>query len=267
MKTPHIYRTEAVVLRQRKLGEADKILTLYSPNLGKFDAVAKGVRRLKSRKAGHVELLSHTALLISHGRSLDIITQSEGIQPFPALRESLERISRAIYIAELVDRFTEERIENYPLYGLLLETLCRLSERDDLDLVSRYFELHLLAFTGYQPQLSVCTACRAPLAPVLNYFSPAAGGILCSACRLSETSPRALTVNALKVMRRLQSSSFTDASRLRLSTSLLSEIEEHLRIYIRFVLEREVRSLDYIQSVRHSLPAAESVVLAARVVS
>jgi DNA repair protein RecO (recombination protein O) len=262
MKAPRVYKTEAIVLRHRRLGEADKILTLYTPNMGKLDAVAKGVRRPRSRKSGHVEILSRTSLLIAHGRSLDIVTQSEGVESFTPVREELQRLSRALYVAELVERFSAERIENYPLYGLLLETLRRLAETDELDLVTRYFELQLLSLSGYQPQLQHCTACQAVLAPVVNYFSPAAGGVLCSACRLTEGSPRPLTLNALKVMRLLQSGSFAAAARVRLTLSLASEIEDHLRLYIRHTLEREVNALEFVQTVRHTLPAADASTLA-----
>ena len=262
MKAPRVYKTEAIVLRHRRLGEADKVLTLYTPNMGRFDVVAKGVRRPRSRKSGHVEILSRTSLLVAHGRTLDIVTQSEGLESFTPLREELQRLSRALYVAELVERFSAERIENYPLYCLLLESLRRLGETDEVDLASRYFELRLLSLTGYQPQLQHCTGCHASLAPAVNYFSPSAGGVLCSACRLTEGSPRPLTLNALKVMRLLQTGSFGAAARVRLTPSLASEIEDHLRLYIRYVLEREINARDFVQTVRHTLPNQAAATLA-----
>lgn len=264
MSTPHVYKTEAIILHHQKLGEADKVLRFMTPSLGKLEAIAKGVRRLKSRKAGHVEVLSRTSLLIARGRTLDVVTQTEGIESFAALRGDLERLSRAMYAAELVDRFSAERIENYPVYYLLLETLRRLAEREELDLVIRYLELHLLDLSGYRPQLQVCTSCHATLQPTVNYFSPAAGGVVCSGCRLGGASLRPLTVNALKVMRLIQTSLFADVARIRLSSPLLGEIEEHLRLYIRYMLERDVRSRDFIQTVRHTLPDVTSEVLDSR---
>lgn len=270
MKTPRVYKTEAVVLHQRKLGEADKILSLYTPYQGRFDVVAKGVRRPNSRKAGHVEVLAHTSLLIARGRSLDIVTQSEGMESFVPLREDLARLSRAMYCVDLVGHFCAERVENDAIFCLLLETLRRLAERDDLDVVTRYFELQLMDLSGYRPQLASCASCHATLAPVLNYYGPSAGGAVCSACRLVETSLRPLTVNALKVMRLMQRGSFSEVARLRLPASLAGEIEEHLRQHIRYLLERDVKSLGFIQAVRHSLPEEPNDSLpsvAARVVS
>lgn len=247
-----VYKTEAIILRHRRMGEADKVLTLFTPNYGKIEVIAKGARRPKSRKTGHLEILSRSTLLLARGRNLDVVTQSEGAESLVTLREDLERLSQAIYVAELVDRFSAERVENYPLYLLLLDTLRRLSGADPIELTLRFFELRLLSNAGFQPQLHECAACGQSLTPVVNYFSAAIGGCVCSACRLREGKARPLTVNALKVMRLFQSGSFGDASRLRLTASLNNEIEEHLRLYIRHVLEREVRSLEFVQTVRHT---------------
>src|SRR3712207_2448889 len=151
MNTARVYKTEAVVLRQRKLGEADKILTLFSADLGKFDAVAKGVRRPGSRKAGHVELLTHVSLMLARGKSLDIITQAEALDTYLPLREDLRRLSCGLYVAELTDRFTAEHQESFPLFRLLVETLGGLTVHRDLELVLRFFELNLLGVAGYEP--------------------------------------------------------------------------------------------------------------------
>src|SRR5580700_1429490 len=99
MRPSRLYRTEALILRERRIGEADKILTLYSLDRGKFDAIAKGVRRPTSRKSGHLEVLTRVSLLLASGRSLDVITQSETVESFAVLRDDLERLSRAIYVA------------------------------------------------------------------------------------------------------------------------------------------------------------------------
>ena len=123
MPKPRVYKTQAIVLRQRKLGEADKIVTLYTAYGGRLDAVAKGVRRTKSRLAGHLEPLTLGSYLLAEGRELDIVTQAETIDPFPGLRNDLDRLGRALYCAELVDRLTSERSESTPIFRLLHETL------------------------------------------------------------------------------------------------------------------------------------------------
>ncbi|MFQ5342424.1 MAG: DNA repair protein RecO, partial [Anaerolineae bacterium] len=118
-----LYRTPAIVLKRQDFGEADRILTLFTPAHGKLRVIAKGVRKTTSRKSGHVELFTYSNLLIAKGRNLDIVTQAEMIRPFRGLRQELPRISYAYYIAELVEKFTKEDDENRPLFDLLLATL------------------------------------------------------------------------------------------------------------------------------------------------
>lgn len=258
-KAPRVYKSPAIILRQRRLGDVDKIVTLYTASYGKLDAVAKGVRRTRSKLAGHVEPLNHGSFLLAHGRNLDIVTQAQTIETFQPLREELERLSRGLYVAELVDRFTEEREQSFPLYRLLLDTLRRLSQRDDLDTVVRYFEMSLLTLVGYRPELGECVSCRARLEPVTNYWSVASGGAMCARCVPPDVPVRPLSVNALKVLRVLQSGSFSEAARVKVSPDLSREIEGHLREYTRYVLERDVRSAAFIEVVRGRARTASSV--------
>ena len=255
MPPPRVYKTAAVVLRHRKLGEADKILTLFTPNYGKLDAVAKGVRRPTSKLAGHVEPLTYTAFLLARGRELDIVTQAETLEPLTPLREDLERVGRGLYAAELVERFTPERQESYPVFKLLLETLRRLATHDDLDLVLRYFEVHLLEELGYRPQLDRCVSCEAELEPTVNFWSAASGGVVCPACAANEPLAQALSLSGLKVLRLLQRSGLADASRVRIDGALAQELERHLREYIRYVLERDVRSTRFLEALRRQKAA------------
>jgi DNA repair protein RecO (recombination protein O) len=247
---PHVYKTAAIVLRQRKLGEADKILTLFTANYGKLDAVAKGVRRPTSKLAGHVEPLTHSTLLLAQGRELDIVTQAETLEPLTPLREDLERLGRGLYAAELVDRLTPDRQESYPLFRLLLETLRRLATRDDLDLALRYFEVQLLDELGYRPQLDRCVSCGAALEPTANFWSAAGGGVLCRVCAAGEPLSRKLSLSALKVLRALQRGGFGDAARVRIAGALAQELEQHLREYIRYLLERDLRSAAFLDTLR-----------------
>jgi DNA repair protein RecO (recombination protein O) len=114
------------VLRRQDFGEADRVLTLYSPTLGKVRAIAKGVRRPKSRLGGNVELFTHVNVLVAQGRNLDIVTQAQAVLPFHGIRDDLWKAAYASYAAELVDRFTEERLENRAIFELLLEVLTHL---------------------------------------------------------------------------------------------------------------------------------------------
>lgn len=249
-RPPRVYKTPGIVLRQRRLGDADKIITLYTANYGKIEAVAKGVRRVRSRLAGHVEPLNHAAYLIARGRNLDIITQAQTIETFQPLRDDLERLSRAFYAVELVDRATEERSENFALYRLLLDALRRLSQQDDLDLSLRFFEMALLVQLGYRPQVGECVVCAKPLAAEGNSWAAGLGGAVCPRCRPGEVTLRALSANALKILRLLQSDTFQEVARLRIAPDLAGELERHLRDALHYALDRDIRSAAFLDAVR-----------------
>ena len=252
MTIPKVYKTTGIVLRQRRLGEADKIITLFTPNLGKLDAVAKGVRRPRSKLGGHVEPLTYTSFMLARGRDLDIVTQAQTIEVFPTLREDLERTGRALYAAELVDRFTPERQESYQVFRLFLETLRHLATEERLDITLRFFEMRLLGYLGYQPQTEECVVCGATLKPVTNGWSAESGGVLCPACASNAPMSRPLSVNALKMMRLFQKGDFVAVARVRTEPSLEAELERHLREYILYVLERDVRSTRFLETLRRT---------------
>ncbi|MCL4458373.1 MAG: DNA repair protein RecO [Chloroflexi bacterium] len=250
MAKPHVYRTEGIVLRHIDLGEADRIVTLYTPYLGKVRAVAKGTRRTTSKLAGHLELFTHSQLLMAKGRNLDIITQGQTINSFLALRGDLLRTTHAHYVAELLDRFTEEHIENYPLFTLTVHTYDRLASERVPELAVRFFEMQLLGYLGYRPELHYCVHCREQVGPTSCFFSPSAGGILCLRCGQDEPTARRLSLNGFKVLRLLQKGDYNLVSRLRLRENLHREVEDLMRGYVQHVLEREVRSVSFLNVLR-----------------
>jgi len=250
MRRERLYRTEAIILRRRDFGEADRLLTLYTPKLGKIRAIAKGVRKPTSRKSGHVELFTHSQLLIARGRNLDIVTQAETVHAFRPLRENLLRTAYAYYAAELLDLFVEEGIENRSLFDLLLAMLGWLGDASDLDLTTRFFELRLLSLLGYRPQLFHCLACRRQIEPVSNFFSAADGGILCADCGENHPGAQKITLNALKVLRFLQTRGHDTCSRLRLSRPLHRELETIMYHYITYILERSLKSVKFLKTLR-----------------
>ena len=253
MARPRVYKTEAIVLKRNNLGEADSIITFYTPNLGKIRAIAKGVRRPKSKLGGHLDLLTQSSLLLAQGQNLDVITQCQTIESFLPLRSDLWRTSCAIYLLELVDQFTADQVENYPIYRLLQTTLLRLCEAQSNELVLRYFELQLLRHLGYQPELYQCLNCKAPLALGSNLFSVSGGGVVCLNCAKKEQLVCPISVDAVKVMRFFLKNDISSASRLKVSLDLSRELEQIMRQYIRYLLEREVKSVEFLDRLRVEL--------------
>ncbi len=246
MAASHLFSTEAVVLKRSDFGEADRIITLYTPHLGKMRAIAKGVRRTTSRLGGHVELFIHSNMLIAKGRNLDIITQSENIHSFARLRDDLWRTSYAYYAGEMLDQFTEDGLENFPAWELLLKTFERIAESRDPELAVRFFEVHLLGHLGYRPQLHNCVHCHAQVGPTGNFFAAASGGVLCLECGQSDPGARGMTSNGFKMLRLLQSGDYTMASRVRLDQGLRRELRGVMRGYIEYILERALKSASFL---------------------
>jgi DNA repair protein RecO (recombination protein O) len=245
-----VYRTEAIVLRRTDLGEADRLLTVFTPDRGKVKLVAKGARRPASRKSGHVELFSRGQFLVAVGRDLDILTQAETLEPYRALREDLLRTTYAYYVAELVDAFTAERDENRPLFDLLQAALGWVCTAPDLQLMARYYELHILGLVGYQPQLFMCGSCRKMLEPEVNFLSVAGGSVLCTPCGRDRPGTLEMSVNALKVLRFLQTREWETCRLLRLSAASHAELERSMNQYVTYHLESRLKSLDFLHHLR-----------------
>jgi DNA repair protein RecO (recombination protein O) len=245
-----VYRTEAIILRHSDFGEADRLLSVYTPSLGKVRLLAKGIRKTASRKAGHLELFTRTQLLIARGRNLDIVTQAQTVEPYVALRQDLWRMSHAYYVGELVDSFGEEQAENEPLYALLCNALGWICTSADLALTMRFFELRLLGLVGYRPQLFQCVRCNAPLEPVHNYFCAEDGGVLCPRCGENQRGVRPIALGTLKVLRYLQTRGYEECIRLQLQPSTRSEVEEVLQQYLIYLLERRLKSVEFMNLLR-----------------
>lgn len=259
MARPRTYTTEGIVLKHMPLGEADRILTIYTPGLGKLRAVARGVRRPKSRMAGHLEPLTRVRVSVSEGRSLDHIGEAETLRSYRRLREDLELVSKAMYLADLVDSFTVDRSPSAALFDLLAGSLARLESGNKADQVLRYFEIQLLRTSGFGPELGECVECRSALEPASHLFSPATGGLLCDACGPSAKGPFVrLSVNAIKVLRFFQREPPAAVDALEVSPPVLREAARALRSYTTYVLERELKSARFMNLVASESPRREA---------
>ncbi len=274
MRQQRSYSIEAIVLKRTDIGEADRILTLFTPSRGKMRAVAKGTRRPISKKAGHLELLNRSQLQIALGRNLDIVTQAEGRENFLHLRSELWHMTCGFYLVELVDRFVEDSTPHLDIYALLLEALRYLDadanalqqqraqgtvlageqvdEHGPTRLLLRYFELHLLSSIGYEPALQNCAHCASELRPEENGFRASLGGALCPQC--SRFWERRLSLNVLKVLRFLQRSKWIEASYLRLDAKLQAELEAVMHDLLRFHLERDLKSWSFLDMLNPTAP-------------
>lgn len=248
---PRVYKTEAIVLRSMDLGEADRVLTVLTPRLGKLRVIAKGVRRPRSRIGGALQPFSDVQLVLAVGRTFDVVTSTSLEDPHLGLRNDLHSTAAAWYVVELTDRFCEGAADSHDAFRLLAQTLSALDAGSEVtrDVVTRWFELALLDAMGFRPELSRCLECGASIEPEGNVYSPVGGGVVCGQCRHAAHGATSITADALKVMRHLQRSPLVGVLRLTLVSALQREVERLLHATLSAVLERELRSRDFLDEV------------------
>ena len=263
MSTGRLYRTEGIVMGRRDQGEADRVLRLCTPS-GKIDVLAKGARKIRSRKAGHIELFTRTSFVLSRVPNYwDIISQAETLDPHTPLRSDLLRGTYARYAVELLDRFFSEGEGGTAVFDLLDHTLCWLCEDDDLDIIARFYEQHLVGLAGFRPELFRCIGNHDQVQPLRPGepkdggrpygFSPEQGGALCPDCydlNRQEHDVMTLSPNALEILQACQRSSYGELADWVIPKMLHEEMEQVMRVYITYHLEQDVKAGTFLQQLK-----------------
>lgn len=234
--------TEAIVLKGRDYSEADRILILFTRELGKISAIAKSVRKPKSSLRAATQLFAYSRLSVLPGRGLATITQGETIDSLWSLREDLDKIAYASYFAELVDCILPEGKPQQKLFILLEAVYTLLDAVEDYELIARYFELKLLAMLGYKPQLSACAVCGRSLTGGVFSLSPAKGGIVCRSCDRDFMASVPMSNGAIATMDRMLKQELSKWFNLKVSPEFRKEIEAGVSAYMEYYLERTRRA-------------------------
>lgn len=251
MPTPRMYQTQAIVLSRFELGEADRVLTLLTPHDGKIKAIAKGVRRPRSRIGGAVEPFAELHLVLVRARTFDVITQASVSHAWLSLREHLESTATAWYLGELAQRAVEERAAAYPVYALLRRAYQLLDDGMAPGRVARWYEFGLADALGMRPEVERCVECDLTLEAADDYrWVPVLGGILCHRHLPPPSEQSRLSLAALKLLRAYRRMDIEAIAALRLPAAVELEAENALRVFIRTILEREARSLAFLDEVR-----------------
>ena len=256
MPVPRIYHSEAIVLSRFELGEADRVLTLLTPHDGKLKAIAKGVRRPRSRLGGTLEPFAELHLVLARARTFDVITSASVGHAWLSLRERLESTATAWYLAELAERAVEERAFAYPVYALLRRAYQLLDDGMAPGRVARWFEFGLADALGMRPEVERCVECDHVLEPEEEFrWVPVLGGTLCSRHLPPPAEQMPLTLAGLKLLRAYRRLDIEAIAGLRQPVEVESEVESALRWFMRNMLEREPRSLAFLDEVRsHRAP-------------
>ena len=249
------YQADAIVLRRLDYGEADRILTLLTREHGKLSAIARGARKSQAR-AGALDLFGRSRMMLAKGHNLDVVAQVERRGDARHISGDMQRTAYASLVAEVVDKVLEDRHPVDDVFDLVVETLDRLnlpsrSSRAD----ACWFLMRILDLLGYQPQIQECAGCGSPL-PARSpsedrvWFSPLLGGLLCPRCGGHDQAGSALSLTAVKVLRVMQAGDGALYDRLRLTPELLDEVERALEDQLEYHLDRHLKSLDFLRSVR-----------------
>jgi DNA repair protein RecO (recombination protein O) len=236
----HLYRDTAVVLRTYKLGEADRIVVLLTEAHGKVRAVAKGVRKTKSKFGARLEPMSHVTLLMAEGRELDIVSQADSVETLAPMLADLDHLTAGIAVLEAADQMTLDREPVPHLYRMVVGALRTIAERNG-PLVVPSFYWKVLAAEGVRPELDVCVRCgdEGPMAA----FDMDHGGVLCRSCRTGAP----LSDDALELMRMILGGRLNDALAVPAS-KVTHEVATHATRALEHHLERRLRSVAMFES-------------------
>ncbi len=249
MLPSRLHTCESLILRSRDHREADRILTLLTPDLGRLDVLARGARKPASRKSGKVEPFMLVRIQLQQSKFLPFVGEVQLLNPFQGCRESLQAIVASSYACELVYNLTVEGEESdlaEEVFGSLITVLTEIdAEPDRPDLPLCWLELHMLSAAGFEPALEFCVGCGAEARPEPWGFSVAEGGILCPDCLGAMPGGRPLPLEVFKILRFLQRSTWEQVRARRVAQPALSEARSIMREYLNHTLERPLRTAQF----------------------
>lgn len=240
------WRLEGIVIRVRNLGEADRIVTVYTREKGKLQAVARGARRIRNRLLSPTQAFTLGRYLIFPSKSLHNLSQAEIIHSGQGLRDDLEKFAYASYVAELLDALTPEEDPAPEVFALLAGTLS-LGERGRFALAVRAFELKLMAALGFQPELYHCLVCREELKTNVH-FTPQ-GGTLCAKCAPEVPDSMGISNGTWELLKRLLEWELSKLTVLQPAANHSEELRRVMRKYLDFRLEYPLKSLDFLETL------------------
>ncbi len=235
------HRTNAFILKEAQIGEADKIFTLFTEDFGKIDVLAKSIRKIASKLKGGTPLFSISEIGFIMGRSRRTLTDAVLINGFEDIKQNLENIKIARDIAWLIDNLIKGPQKDDRLWQLLLEVFAALNEpkrtTQDARLLYHYFFWKFISFSGYSPELYRCLVCRQRLEPRNLYFS-SRGGIICSSCEQHQKAGKtviAVEPNAVRILREILINNFIGLGRLRHKEHHIDSLDKILDFYLPFL--------------------------------
>ena len=249
-----LYNLHAIVLKRMPLGEADRIVRLFSREHGKVSAVAKGARRLTSKTGGATEPMTRLHAQLAAGRTLEVLTQAQVEASRTAVRRDLERLACGSFFLELIDAAIEERQPLPELYDLLDAALTALETAAEPLALTHAFTLQALAQLGFEPDLHECVLDAVALESRASRFLVERGGLLCPACTEEIGGGLVVSAATVRALRGLSRLPMAEAATTRLLPGTRPELARVLAAFARYSLEAPLRSLEFLQEVTAERP-------------
>ena len=243
------YAASGIVLRRIDLGEKDRILTVYTRELGKVSCVAKGSRRPGSKLGGASEPFTYSKMFLSRGRDLDILTQADIKESFPNVKADVRTVAYGVYMLELVSHFVDKRQPNPDLFDTLLSSMYVLESGTDPEIATRHFELNVVSILGYEPHFDACVRCAKQIGRQKVAFSPSLGGIVCANCGVAPNDAIWVHGAAASYVRALLRAEPQTLKDMKIPKPARRDLARILKWHIRYRLERELKSAEFVEAV------------------
>ncbi len=254
-----LYKTQGIVLKSIKLGEADKIITIYTNSRGKISAVAKGIRRMTSKFGSRLEPFTHVDLLVYQGRNLDTVAQAEIISSFKDIRDDLEKVEYGLAMLDLVDKITPDGEKDSQLFEFLLTVLGTLAKiKANFRLLLITFDIQLMSISGFHPSLFNCVVCWRHLSASSSRakFSCELGGIICMRCNHTVPAGREADVNTIPIssrsidmLNRLLFMDIEEISGIEIDQKVEEELFKLTQGYVNYHLQVRLKSREYLSKI------------------
>jgi DNA repair protein RecO (recombination protein O) len=250
-----VHRTQAVVLRSRKVRESSKIVVLFSQNYGKISTIAKGSLKPRSKFGSSLELFTHSSIMFyrKENRDLHTLSHSEIVDAFDNIKKDFVKLAYASVAGEVVERLVPQEEPNKGLFALLVAVLGEFAaaERPQLEIILSSYQVKMLHLIGYGPELAKCVRCARPVEAGAS-FGLLSGGILCPMCKDKDLHAVGVSESALGLLRLCESEPMGQLRQTYPSSAATREVADVLNSFVRAQLGEGagVKSLDFLERIR-----------------
>lgn len=241
-------KTQGIVIKRMNFGEADRILTILTERFGKVKAIAKGVRKTKSRLAGSLEPYMLLDLQLHEGKTFYIVTGAVILREFSDLHQNLQKISQAFYIGEIADKILQENQRTSLVFEIFCDSLNEI-EVSGSDFLLRIFELRMIEASGFKPELYQCVHCKEKITPKDNFWDSIEGGLICQSCQKKFLHGKRISDDLIKIFRLIDKGNYELLKSIKLKKEIETEAEIILNEYIKSILERDIKSKNFLNLV------------------